>query len=115
MQTQIVKTKSGYGIERGCRFCGSLRMNIIEGKPPHGKGLSCPGCSRHNGWLSKADEELLTQFIQNGKIDIAQIIKNREQAELLSIEAARTGDMPKYHSMIKLRDKYQEQIEEHSK
>ena len=115
MNTQIVKTKTGYGIERGCRFCGSLKMDIIEGKPPHGKGLSCTGCGRHNGWLSKADEQLLCEFIHSGTIDLNQIMKNRDQAENLSIEAARTGDMPKYHSMIKLRDKYQSQLEEHSK
>lgn len=110
--TSIVKTPTGFNIERPCKYCGTLTMELSEAKPPHGQGLRCTGCKRHNGWVSKADQAILDDANKDGFIDMEKLTTGRDQAQRLADEAAREGEFGKQMSMIKLRDNYIKRIKE---
>lgn len=44
-----------------CSDCGCVEARIDVAKGPHGFGLRCFACNRHNGWMKKADSQALAE------------------------------------------------------
>lgn len=94
MKTELIQNATGFTIERGCKYCGCLEMNISEAKGPHGFGLECPGCKRHNGWLSKMHTMVIENARKVGFIDYIELKRQREQFKNLQYTASMEGDFP---------------------
>lgn len=66
---KFITTPDGLFIERVCKYCGVVTNSLSEKRGPHGFGLRCTGCERHNGWLSYKDTseiELMQKVSGNG-------------------------------------------------
>lgn len=99
---EFIKQNGSVLIESPCKKCGTVYVDLKEGKGPHIAELRCPECRAHVQWMSKANYEIYLCYLTDDPVQAvnAKLMAAEESFKKIDLE----GDWIERKTALKYRN-----------